>query len=319
MDYPLVPDVVVYHGNCNDGFTAAYVCHKKFGDFPEYIEGFYDREINLAQFVGKDVLIVDFSYKAPVLHQIAAVAQSITILDHHESAYRELEGFADFAVGGDGFESWEDARKRAREHGDAPNVMVSFDMKRSGAMMAWNFLFPGQSTPMIVIFAQDYDLWRFELTSTKSIISYLGAFEKTFENWSALEAILEDPEKRVGAITAGIAIETKQTKDIRLILEQATTIGSIAGHTVPIANVPFMFASEAGNVLASRYTEMPFAATYWVDHMGSANVSLRSRKPDGANVSKIAEIYGGGGHHHAAGFRMTRTINAGEDVWMVIP
>ena len=35
--------------------------------------------------------------------------------------------------------------------------------------------------------------------------------------------------------------------------------------------------------------------------------SLRSRAPDGEDVSEIAKQYGGGGHRHASGFRYALT------------
>lgn len=46
------------------------------------------------------------------------------------------------------------------------------------------------------------------------------------------------------------------------------------------------------------------AATYYDDSDGR-RWSLRST-PEGADVAQIAEAFGGGGHKHAAGFRMTR-------------
>lgn len=55
--------------------------------------------------------------------------------------------------------------------------------------------------------------------------------------------------------------------------------------------------SDAGHLMAQ---DAPFAACYW-DTPKGRDYSLRSRG-DGADVSEIASLYGGGGHRDAAGF-----------------
>jgi hypothetical protein len=74
---------------------------------------------------------------------------------------------------------------------------------------------------------------------------------------------------------------------------------TIVGHTVPACNVPSPWASDAGNILAQGH---PFAACFWVDGEQIA-FSLRSA-PDGLDVFEIAKPFDGGGHPHAAGFKL---------------
>ncbi|MGY8872170.1 MAG: DHHA1 domain-containing protein, partial [Pseudomonadales bacterium] len=71
-------------------------------------------------------------------------------------------------------------------------------------------------------------------------------------------------------------------------------------HWVPALNCPYSWASEAGHILG---IDQPFSATYTI-HDGFIKFSLRSAK-DGLDVSKIAEMFGGGGHEHAAGFSIS--------------
>lgn len=102
-------------------------------------------------------------------------------------------------------------------------------------------------------------------------------------------------------------------------------IMKIGGVIVPVANVPGSFASDAGHLLCAElpfkeYDKWPhvevipnpahsddqmvqplFSATYYDSADGKRHFSLRSPE-DGADVSKIAGSYGGGGHAHAAGF-----------------
>jgi nanoRNase/pAp phosphatase (c-di-AMP/oligoRNAs hydrolase) len=67
-----------------------------------------------------------------------------------------------------------------------------------------------------------------------------------------------------------------------------------------VAILPYMMASEAAGALAEK---APFAATYY-DGVDARHFSLRSRGDGGADVSAIAQAYGGGGHKNAAGFQM---------------
>jgi oligoribonuclease NrnB/cAMP/cGMP phosphodiesterase (DHH superfamily) len=73
----------------------------------------------------------------------------------------------------------------------------------------------------------------------------------------------------------------------------------IGGHDVLTINAPGYLASDLANQLAQGE---PFAAVYF-DAPDGRHVSLRSAA-QGLNVAAIAEAYGGGGHYHAAGFRL---------------
>src|SRR5271165_1552709 len=82
-DVPLV----IYHGNCQDGFCAAWavwVCHP---DWEFYPAKHGDAPPDVA---GRIVYMLDFSYKKDVIMAMAAVAEEILILDHHKTAEAEL-------------------------------------------------------------------------------------------------------------------------------------------------------------------------------------------------------------------------------------
>lgn len=79
--------VCIYHGNCADGFGAAWVVRKALGDI-EFHPGKYQEPP--PDVTGKDVVLVDFSYKRPALLEMAEQANSILILDHHVSALNDI-------------------------------------------------------------------------------------------------------------------------------------------------------------------------------------------------------------------------------------
>ena len=110
--------IVYYHNACPDGWCAAWVAKRKYPDAKlvaldhgltlEQLDSIY-REAR-----GQDVLMVDYSLRTREANdELARVANSFRILDHHKSAKEVLAG--------------------------AP--YATFDMNRSGAGLAWDHLF----------------------------------------------------------------------------------------------------------------------------------------------------------------------------------
>ena len=90
----------IYHGNCADGFGAAYAVWKRYGEAVEFYPGVYQQDP--PDVTGRDVIMVDFSYKRPVIEQMAQDANSILILDHHKSAEEDLRQWKREAAKGRG-------------------------------------------------------------------------------------------------------------------------------------------------------------------------------------------------------------------------
>jgi oligoribonuclease NrnB/cAMP/cGMP phosphodiesterase (DHH superfamily) len=264
MNKPLV----IYHGNCADGFSAAWCFHHKDADGYDFHPGVY--QIDPPNVEGRDVLMVDFSYKRPVVEDMLRQARSITLIDHHKSAIEDLKPLLDTGA-----------------------VQGYTDIEHSGAMLAWRYLNPGQDAPQLLKHVEDRDLWRFALPGTREIQANVFSYEYSFDNWDRLMSI---PTEQLMA--DGAAIERKHMKDIRELLSVSTRKMLIGGHIVPVANLPYTMSSEAANILAEG---QPFAACYY-DGPEYRIFSLRSRE-GGADVSEIAVQYGGGGHKHASGFR----------------
>jgi uncharacterized protein len=257
----------IYHGNCADGFGAAWVVRKALGDI-EFHAGKYQEAP--PDVTGKDVVMVDFSYKRPVLLEMAEKANSILILDHHKTAIEDLV--------------------------DLPaNVIAKFDIGRSGAMLAWDHFFPERSPPPLLLHIEDRDLWRFALEKTRQIQANVFSHPYDFDVWDALMAA-EASE----LASDGEAIERKHFKDIRELLGVTTRQMIIGGHLVPVANLPYTMSSDAGHELAKGW---PFGACYW-DTPDGRVFSLRSTD-EGEDVSVIAKQYGGGGHRNASGFKVS--------------
>jgi oligoribonuclease NrnB/cAMP/cGMP phosphodiesterase (DHH superfamily) len=272
--------LVIYHANCIDGFTAAWCFHHAAKDPDnaglhgiEFLPASYGQEP--PDVTGRLVYIVDFSYPRAQLYQMADRAKLVVVLDHHQSAQADLEALR------------------------GPGLKIHFDMQRSGAGMAWDYLFDGAPRPRFLGFVEDRDLWRFSFDETKASHAYLGSVDRTFAKWD--EIMLGNAFQQATALAQGAALVRLVEKQVADAVRSTLRTAEIGGQVVPLANVPGFLASDAGH---SMNDGVPFAATYF-DTEQRRCFSLRSR-PDGADVSLVAQQYGGGGHKHAAGFTVPR-------------
>lgn len=294
----------IYHGNCADGFGAAWAVRYALGDGKvDFHPGVYQDPP--PDVTGRDVIMVDFSYKRSMLLDIRARARSILILDHHKSAAQDLlggEGFVDLHTYS-GKLGWD--RHLANVYQDncegipfAP-IYTLFDMDRSGAGLAWDF-FVGGSRPPLLDHIEDRDLWRFKLDSTREIQAVVFSHPYDFNVWDDLVARSQADADWGQMAAEGAAIERKHHKDVAELVKVCKRRLVIGGQAVWAASLPYTLTSDAGHLMAEG--SEPFAACYWDTPEGRV-FSLRSRE-GGADVSEIAKQYGGGGHKNAAGFRV---------------
>jgi oligoribonuclease NrnB/cAMP/cGMP phosphodiesterase (DHH superfamily) len=267
--------LVIYHGNCLDGFGAAYAAQRHFyslGVEAEYFAASHGEE--MPDCSGREVYVVDFSFKRAQMKQLCEVAARVVVLDHHISAQEDLEGLE-------------------AEH---ENLEVVFDMSRSGAVITWDY-FHQQPVPQLLLHVQDQDLWNFDLAGTKDINSALMSYPFDFEVW---HEVVESEERFNTLLKEGEAINRFRREMIDSYKERAVT-GRIAGFEVPVVNCPRAIISELVGELAEGH---PFAAGYQ-DKGTKRSWSLRSSRHGGEDVARVAAQFGGGGHKNAAGFGTT--------------
>lgn len=262
--------LVIYHAQCLDGSGAALAAFRKLGTQAEYVGAKHGEEPPDAK--GRDVFILDFAYLPEPMTQLCATAQQVTVVDHHISAQERL---ADWA--------------------EAPaNLQCHFNMEKSGAVLAWEYFHPAQPVPRLLQLIQDQDLWRFQYEETKTVLSGLAARDWEFAEWNTLLEAGEDGIQQL--LVEGKSIERYRNRLIQDYVERAFE-AEIAGFTIPVVNCPSAISSEVLNILTQG---KPFAAGFQ-DKEGQRRWSLRSTDA-GEDVSRIAGLFGGGGHRNASGF-----------------
>jgi oligoribonuclease NrnB/cAMP/cGMP phosphodiesterase (DHH superfamily) len=166
-------------------------------------------------------------------------------------------------------------------------------MQRSGAGLAWDFFHPGERRPKWIDYLEDRDLWRRQLSGTDEFTIALRSYPQDMDIWRAL---FHHGVERL--IDEGHAIQRYYRQRVDELKKNAFT-RTIAGYAVPVCNAFYAFASEVAGELAEGER---FAACYF-EHAHGTTFSLRSRD-GGMDVSEIAKQFGGGGHKHAAGFKI---------------
>lgn len=266
----LMPNpLVLYHGKCLDGMTAAWAVRKALGDVDYVPVSHGDAPPDVA---GRDVVIVDFSYRRAVMEAMALKARSLLVLDHHRSAQADLAGLP-FAI---------------------------FDMERSGAGMAWDWFHPGQPRPALVNLVEDGDLWRHALQGSKEFQLRLEMEPMNFANWDRIAGMSK--QELEAFITEGSVLKRAFDGEIVALLEDCYAV-TLAGETGLAVNASARYNSALGHHLAIKSGSFGMV---WRQLDGALKISLRSCGD--YDVARLAVRFGGGGHSNAASFTLPVNI-----------
>ena len=262
---PKSVDCVIYHGDCSDGFGAAWAAWKLLGNRAEYHAATHGR--SPPDVVGKRVIILDFAYDKKTTKRMIADAEELEMRDHHKSALIALEGVAK--------PDW-------------------FGLENSGCILAWNFFHPGIEPPKFLKYIENRDLgWKPGLAYGKEFSAAFDMVKFSFEEFDRmlLDSSVDECIKR-GAHILPYA-DTVISKLCSHAVEK-----KLHGYDILVVNASH-WISEIGMRLAPQ---CDFACVWHWNHLdGSAKISLRSFHPH-IDCGTIAKRFGGGGHPQIAAF-----------------
>jgi nanoRNase/pAp phosphatase (c-di-AMP/oligoRNAs hydrolase) len=263
--------VILYHGNCPDGFGGAYAAWKKFGDGAEYYPLSRDVEPpSPEQFADAHLYFIDFCYPQEIMDRYVQHAQAVTVLDHHEGVEDVITSMPEY--------------RYTSEH--------------SGAVISWMYFHPNEAAPTLLQYIEQGDLYRFGLPHTESVLTYVYTIPHTFAAWDNLSKELEDPSQFDKLRSLGEQFAEHKTIVVEQIIKQAELV-SFEGYTCYLASCSKQFTSPVGNKLSLKLPPIALVASV---HAWGLRVSLRS---DGTtDVSALARKYGGNGHPYAAAFSL---------------
>jgi oligoribonuclease NrnB/cAMP/cGMP phosphodiesterase (DHH superfamily) len=271
--------VILYHADCSDGFSAAWVAWKKFGTRAEYIGIEPGQDAN--QLAGltlkdRDIYFIDVSASAAELRKLVAQNRSVIVIDHHVTNAKTVRSATGFV----------------------------FDTAHCGSMLAWRFFHPRKPVPLFLKYVEDNDLWKYREPYAMEVGAAAMFLEMNFKSWSAWAGKMESTAGRKRIIEHGKHILAYERELVKKIATRAVPVRFL-GHRVLAVNSSAL-RSELGHELAKRCP--PLGIVWHEEADGGVHVSLRSEGT--VDVSRLAKRFpGGGGHPRAAGFSV-RSVKA---------
>ncbi len=266
--------IIVYYHHDEDGFGAAWSAWKKFGNKADYLEINFDEEDAVPEYKNKEIYFLDFCPTERTIKMLSRVNKKVVIIDHHISSKSLTESVPEHVYGD----------------------------KNSGAVLSWKYFHPSKKVPKLLEYIEDKDIWKWKIKNTKEILNALFLREKDFKIWNKIARDLEDKEKRKKYIEEGLVMEKYKEKIISKIVNKAEKV-NFDGKEAWAVNSP-IFNSEVGDILVNDKNTI---GLMWSYRDGEIKTGIRS-KDTLADVSKIAQKFGGGGHRNAGGFSVSQKI-----------
>ncbi len=293
-------NIVLYHSMCNDGTAAAAAFLAKPLPGTTILEPIRYGEHNAESFhaeggpmdrimkkttdfygmkgVDMTFFFVDFAPKRDLLEELAAT-DKVVIYDHHKTALEDLSDLIDGAT--------------------LPNAEIVFDMHKSGAQLAWENIVG--KVPDLIAHVADRDLWTWKMDRTRDVMAWLAIAGELNDPQSYLDAIALFDTQRPACLATGQALMALQTREVKMQASKARRWNIYdlpEGLLVPAT----CFASEVCEAVYEKH-DYPWVCGFSFTKDGKVALSFRSKqeRSSSSDVSKIARMFGGGGHRHAAG------------------
>jgi len=274
--------------NDMDAAAAGGVILKRFGDNSKVVIILtnYGRSIPYERIeAGCNVVIADFSIPATDFKMLLDRGCNIAWLDHHKQNYQSIE-------------------EELKTMGILDKIKGIRDDSRCGALLCWDFFFPGKEVPRALKLVDDYDRWQFTETDTRAFFFGIDLFDtrpNTKQGAAIWEDLLSTSSRRLSSILQlGRPIEEYQVRRDKVWAHDLAFSTEVNGKQILAANtrqsVSWFFDSVEDR---SIYDGLMMYA--WTSDVGKYRYSVYATTEE-KPVIDIALAYNGGGHAGAAGW-----------------
>lgn len=276
-------DTVIYHNNCPDGFSSAWIIWRHLKGDATYKGVTPDNLPPYTQFKNKYVIFVDLSTPYEYIEQVKSVAKNVLVIDHHETYASQIEHHSN----------------------------VIFDREHSAIYITWRTFNPDEKIPQFVRYIEDNDLATYQIKNTEAFTSALGT-KLPFHHIDFFK--LWDKLMNPAFVDSLLSDGAKYNEFKNYILKRNMHIAEpmkLGGYKVLVANFGAVgLASDLGNKLSEQNTQYNFVIL-WSYHSANKEYSIMLRtRHDNIDLSKISKLYNGGGHPRAARFAWKKDITS---------
>lgn len=284
-------DQIYYHANCVDGVTGAAILAGTLATFKEAAIPCTYGETKPSGYEGKRVAVVDFSFDADTMRDMAEKAEHLTVLDHHKSAEPTL-------------------RMLQREYPNCHVVYGENSKCESGAALAFKHMHPNDPLPYLIEAVARRDTWNFvghaDEYDVRAIAAGLAHMRETKgDKHLALTIthflLFPDDRPQVDARVSTLgntALEVARGQIQREL--EGSSVSTWMDRKCVILNAKH-HVSDLGHAALEKHPDADYAVMWYENTAGHTCYSFRSRNGSNADCSLLAGELGGGGHKHAAG------------------
>lgn len=329
--------VVIYHSPCADGLASLWAaCHllKQRGFAVHAIPmnyGTKDRPRpipieDIRRIRPENIWVLDFSFTPDQIKKFCneyanESLHNIFLLDHHKTA---IEAW----VSSDGMHSMADVvnnDKRGCSAAFASQLFfqtgghsVSFiypkdEKELAGSGLTWKFMVNNQKPcPSALQLINDRDLWKLS-DDAIALHAYIQAYLSEPDQWPVFGSMMESDELTAQAISSGTQLVRARREIVQSAVASSIKYGYMLGKVderqviwrYALVDVPFCLASETAEYVRQyckgKGQRIDFVVAWYTSNDGTVKLSFRSEDASYADVSKIADLFGGGGHRNASG------------------
>lgn len=279
---------------------------------------------------GESVFIVDLALDDVIMNAIRLFREHkcvITHIDHHKTTIDRYDEFKEelesvrtlYMEGVSGALLTFIYSCMTNEERIEPG-RVPFDFAEKRSHFCFNYDQKREyRVPMAIRFIDDRDVWRHDIDGTDEFhigFSVVDDKHPLSPVWNNLvdgnnAFLLEKSYLEPGRVILNY-LATQYKFEMRRSFVSDTVFRDENGEPVQCL---FLNHTGSSDIFGDEIKNHPMACLYYYDgRFGDWKYQLRSCD-DGVDVEKIARSYGGGGHKHAAGFRLTDNIvNLSSDV-----
>ena len=322
-------EVIILHHTDMDGISAREILRSFLNQYTEYkdiktIAYNYEKDYDFASFnpEGLDVIAVDLSLKVDDIEVISQVSHRFIMMDHHATSIRQFGRTSDQLL------------RIVKPNEDSSDnefkTLVLLDTNRCGAKIVYDVLKKTKCprnddyamtmmrffktsfdhiNPVIVDLIDQYDRWVYTNNDPIYLNEYFYASNRVRmpdKEFYFLHILTTVDFIKFLEIGKTIFNAKKVISDIQADnFTQPTTL-TISGKTYTVCRAYGFTNSLSFGDKINEY-DICESIRFYDQKTGRYTVSLYTSNPD-IDVSRIAELFGGGGHPGAAGFCSTEYI-----------
>jgi oligoribonuclease NrnB/cAMP/cGMP phosphodiesterase (DHH superfamily) len=278
-------DVIIYHTQCSDGITCAWIA-KKVEPSATYLS-YKAGCIPHCDFRNKNILFMDISPDYETLIEYIHYNLFVVIIDHHKTTLEIIKSFGILKP---------------------QNLKLYIDMEKAGCQLVWEYFFKEKEKPWFIDYIADRDLWTWKLENSKEINASL--FYDGEISLNKLDDLSIGKDKKIEQLIKRgkliLDIKNKEIQKYKKDALEAIFKTPFNTYRIWLSNCPYSLRSDVGSILA--YTQfsdgaLPAFSATWVYNPQTDEWYISLRGSDiSPDLTEICKCFGGGGHPKASGF-----------------